>query len=119
MRKDFLTRKNNAQVTLEYVVLISIVAGVIVVMTVFLKRGIQAVVKVTADQIGLQNEAEQKKEETKGYLVNSYTAMRQHQEKEVVEYPGSSATVLEYRYNDRTATRTTTFTNLGVRNKVQ
>lgn len=58
---------------MEYVLLMSMVALVLVAMTPMLRRGIQAIVKETADQLAPQNFAEQSVNDTAGWLVSSIT----------------------------------------------
>lgn len=48
-----------AQSILEYAVLTGIIMGVLSVMQVYFQRGIQAVVKVAADEVGRQEDAEE------------------------------------------------------------
>lgn len=47
-------RQNKAQSTSEYVILIGIISLVLIGMQTYMKRGIQAVIKVSADEIGEQ-----------------------------------------------------------------
>ena len=51
--------KSQAQSLSEYAIVLGIVASVFLVMQVYMKRGIQAVIKVAADEIGQQKEAEE------------------------------------------------------------
>src|SRR3990167_6310436 len=61
----------HGQSLLEYVILISIVGAVLVAMGPYMKRGVQAVVKVTADQLANQEQAEQSVDS--GYLVEAFS----------------------------------------------
>ena len=57
---------------LEYTILIGIVVTVLLMMNTYMKRGIQAMIKATADQVGNQAQAEQTLNQmTKGYLAKS------------------------------------------------
>mgnify|MGYP001588876000 CR=1 FL=1 len=51
--------KVKAQVILEYIVVLSIVALALAAMQLYLRRGIQAAIKVAADEVGEQGEAQE------------------------------------------------------------
>lgn len=110
-------KRDKGQSLLEHIMLASIVIGALVVMSVFIRRGIQAAVKVAADQIGRQNEAEFREDATSGYLVNSYTSTRSRSTKTTLQRP-SAADSLGYLYDDRVRQETRTLSNLGFRNTV-
>jgi len=100
-----------AQSLLEYAVLIGIVAGVVMAMGPYLKRGVQSIVKVTADQLAPQNLADQSS--NSGYLINAFTAVRgtsQRGFKEMLD-------VKDYTYDETTEEHSMTLTNLGIINK--
>lgn len=48
-----------AQTILEYVLILGIVAGALGAMQLYFRRGIQAAIKATADEIGLQQDAQE------------------------------------------------------------
>lgn len=52
-------KDNQAQSITEYAVLIFIVSMVLIAMQVYMKRGIQGVIKTAADEIGNQQDAEE------------------------------------------------------------
>ncbi len=105
--------KKSAQSVSEYVILITIVVAGIVAVFPMLKRGTQSLVKVTADQIGNQQGAEQEFNTDavgySGYLVNSDTATRTDVYRETREWPGA----IQQVFNESTATSTNMFTNMG------
>ena len=113
-------RKLTGQTLLEYTILISITATALMGMTIFMKRGIQSVVKLTADQLADQNAADVPPEPGEGYLVNIYAITRQRQVS-FVEGMGNS---LEYSYGQelgggsvyQTISSSDTLINLGFRN---
>lgn len=56
-----------AQTFLEYVLLISVVTAIMIAMSTMLRRSVQGMVKVVADQVGIQNQADQE-DGKRGYL---------------------------------------------------
>lgn len=56
---------------MEYLVTISVATFVLVVMFPAIKRGVQSVIKVTADQVGMQEEADQ--DFSEGFMIESTT----------------------------------------------
>ena len=105
------------QTLLEYIILIGIIVTVLVAMSPYLKRGIQSVIRVTADQLQFQNEAEQSLAEGVGssYLMNSFTTSNTYTDKLVREVPGGKTS---YIYDgDHTEKITTSLTNLGFYNR--
>ena len=66
---------NKGQTVIEYVVLIGIITIALFYMGPLLKRGVQSLVKATADQIGNQQRADQDFTNTagSGFLVGSNT----------------------------------------------
>ncbi len=100
----------NGQALAEYVILVSIVAAVFVAMSAPVKRGIQSVIKYTADQLAPQNEAEQNINSQSGYVTDAFTATRTTVDKQTQETPGG---ITNYIYNDTTHEASNTQTNLG------
>ncbi len=61
-------QKNKAQSIIEYSVLLGLVVAAFVGMQVYLKRGIQAAVKISADQLGSQQYGLSEVELREGYV---------------------------------------------------
>ena len=116
--------RNSAQTLLEYLILIGIVTVVLFAMYHAMKRGVQSVIKITADQIGNQQRADQREPNisnaviinalgepvaVSGYLVESFTATRGSNQKEVQELDGD----VGYFYNESVSTNSNSLTNLG------
>lgn len=101
--------ETDGQVFLEYMLLIGIVIGVMIAMTPFVKRMSQSMVKLAADQIGNQREAEQDAGD-RGYLVNSYTASRANRDFRKRERLGT--TTFNY-VTERMEADSESFSNLG------
>lgn len=116
--------KIKAQTLLEYLILIGIVTVVLFAMYQAMKRGIQSVIKITADQIGNQQKADQVTPafsnaaivntvegaiSTSGYLAEAYTATRVSNQKEVQDGFGD----VGYFYEERVSTNSNSLTNLG------
>ena len=74
------------------------------------KRGIQGVVKITADQIGNQKDSDQTFNELdQGYLKESYTTTRVNIEKESKQFLND----ISYIFNDSVKTFSNMYSNLG------
>ena len=117
-RKSALTNifnLRNGQTLLEYVILVSIVAAAIIAMSPALKRGIHSVIKVSADQLAPQSEAEQEIDSTSGYLVDSFSSTRFAGDKLLEESPGGKT---KFTYDDLSEEKTQTLTNLGFTNRI-
>lgn len=69
--KSGFSKSNVAQSLMEYTIVISIITAVLVAMNTFLRRGVQGMVKLMADEIGNQQEAEQDFSEDAGHLESS------------------------------------------------
>lgn len=104
---------SGAQSLLEHVILISIVTSLLVALGPLIKRGIQAVVRLTADQFANQVNAEQKVTTTSGYLVSSYATTSSQTDKKRIEVLGDTL----YNFDDQEAASSTSFANLGYTKK--
>jgi hypothetical protein len=93
---------------IEYTMVIGVIVMVLMAMNIMVKRGIQGMIKVTADQIGNQENAEQQFDES-GYLISSYSSMRASGDTHKTELGG----VTSYIYDDETNSTTLTVSNLG------
>ncbi len=110
---------SSGQTVVEYILLIGIVTVAMTFMGTSLKRGVQSVVKVTADQIGNQQEADQiikprvpgKPEEGTSYLVNSLTNTTANVAKTVIESTVDKSTTT--MVSENTTTSTDSNTDLG------
>ena len=99
---------NKAQVLLEYTIIIGIITLIFFAMNTLLKRGIQGMVKVVADQVGRQENADQRFDES-GHMESSYAVTRSSLDKTTGELAG----VKSYTYSDVIFTDTETVSNLG------
>ncbi len=99
---------SKGQVLVEYSLIIGVVAMVLMAMNVTIKRGIQGMVKVVADQVGTQINAEQRFDES-GHMESSYTSIRSDTSKTRREFAG----VTDYIYDDSIETESTTVSNMG------
>ncbi len=105
--------QSKAQSLLEYVILLGVVATVLFAMFTGVKRGIQGVIRITADQVGNQQNAEQIVTPTSGYLTESYSLTRTNNNKENRELVGNFG----YFYNDASNTTSNSLINLGFTNR--
>lgn len=101
MFKDIKSKNNEAQTMIEYTIVIGIIIVVMFAMTPLIKRGTQGIIKVVADQIGNQQNADQLAfrgpnntlDNSEGYLKSSYTWGRNIQDEETQETVGSTTFV--------------------------
>ena len=96
------------QTILEYTILLGAIVLVMFAMGPMLKRGTQSLIKVVADQVGVQQNAEQKFDES-GHLEASYTATRGFTDKQTFDTAGMKT----YVFNDVTTTDSGALVNLG------
>jgi len=110
-------RARRGQSILEYTMLVGILTVVLMYMGTAIRRGVQSLVKVTADQIGNQQNSDQDFNDTQqGYMIGSNEAVQENNSKEVKEigYIPSSGVpvyVTNTSYNDATETTTNSITN--------
>ena len=102
----FLPKKG--QSILEYTILLGVIVMVMFAMGPMLKRGTQSLIKVVADQVGVQQNAEQKFDES-GHLEVSYTAARGFTDKQTFDTAGMTT----YVFDDVTTTESGALVNLG------
>jgi archaellum component FlaF (FlaF/FlaG flagellin family) len=115
-KKDI--KKLHGQSVLEYVLLIGIITVALFASMQMVKRATQSIVKVTADELGAQRQADQftilangdsVPSNRQGYLDTSNTMMFSENEKRIRERIG----VVNYIYNDAQMVVTDTLTNMG------
>lgn len=101
---------SQGQTILEYALLIMIVTMVLVYMGTDFKRGIQSMVKVTADQLGNQANSDQDfSYQSSGFLMNSSTRTWQRRQQLSNETQG----IVSPKQGDFVETLTNTLTNAG------
>lgn len=98
----------SGQSILEYSVVLGVVVMVFFAMGPMIKRGTQSFIKVVADQIGTQQNADQKFDE-RGHMDSSYMAVRGSIDKQTFDTNG----MITYVYDDVTTTEVNTVSNLG------
>ena len=76
-------RKKKGQTFIEYSLLLGIVALVLIVLSPMMRRGSSGLVRLVADQVGIQNEADQR--QSSGYTTEMDTRSIKHQEKVVAQ----------------------------------
>ena len=92
---------------MEYVIIVSVVILVLMAMSTLIKRGTQGMIKVVADEIGVQVNAEQNAAE--GYLKFSNVLTRTMADQRTLENVGDTV----YAYDDEVLTTQTSIINLG------
>ena len=107
------------QTILEYTIIVGIITVVLYYMGTPIKRGVQSLVKATADQVGNQVNSDQDfTDYQQGYLITSNTETQETKSKQIAElgyiplggsviYRGNTA------YAESTYTMTNTITNGG------
>ena len=100
--------RRTGQTFLEYTLLFGILVAVLVAMSPLIRRGAQSMVKVVADQVGNQLEAEQRGGEA-GHLISSNTL--QAFSRETIK--GDRIYSPSYVYDDTTRTSTNVLLNQG------
>jgi hypothetical protein len=99
-----------AQTVLEYVLMISAVTASMIAMSTMVKRNAQGMVKMVADQVGVQQDAEQIDVES-GYLDSMTIRKNIRDARRVQDRLGT----VTYTHDGRTETQTTVLTNMGER----
>ena len=103
-----INKIKNAQTVLEYVLMISAVTAVMVAMSTFLRRSAHGMIKMVADQVGVQQDADQK-DDSSGYLVNMTVRVNKADSREVQDRLGEA----RYTYDERADIETVIYTNMG------
>jgi len=104
---------------IEYTIIVGIVTVVLYYMGTSIKRGMQSLVKVTADQVGNQSNSDQDFiDYQQGYMVASNTESQQNRSKQIAELgyiPASGNAIYagNTSYNESSFTMTNTITNGG------
>lgn len=108
MLRRQIKENEEAQVFLEYVIVVGVIVLIMFAMGKFITRGSQGMIKIVADQIGNQINAEQRFD-AGGYLQESYTSTRSNMSKTKSETPGETT----YSYGDSVVTDSTAVINMG------
>ena len=103
------------QTMVEYSLLVGIVIAVVVVFSPMVKRGTQGMVKLVADEVGIQKNAESASDE--GGLIGSTINTTMDQRKDHTEWRAGTTHSVQTNYTDSTATQAITETNLGLRDQ--
>jgi hypothetical protein len=107
------------QSILEYTIIVGIVTVVLYYMGTSIKRGVQSLVKVTADQVGNQQNSDQDFNDVQqGYMEGSNSVTQESKKKQVTESgympaSGNAVYVTNTVFNESSYTMTNTITNGG------
>lgn len=104
-----MLNNKNGQTILEYSVLLGIVVVVMITMSPLVKRAIQSMVKLTADQIGNQVNSEQITDEETGFLEFSSAKVESVSNRQINEVFGD----ITYNFQEETKTKEESLSNLG------
>ena len=111
--------QRRGQTILEYTILIGIITVVLYYMGTGIKRGVQSLLKVTADQVGNQQNADQDFTDVQqGYMVASNSQTQETRNKQVSEsgyIPNTEipSYVTNTNFNETMNSMTNTVTNAG------
>ena len=103
---------NFGQSVAEYSLIVGIVVAVFMVLSPMVKRSTQAMVKIVADEVGIQRNAEQNSE---AGLVSSLTNTAVDQQRRREEWRAGTVHSVQATYEDQTSTNALTHSNLGTR----
>lgn len=109
----FQKRSQSGQSIIEYSLILSIVLLVILAMSPAIKRSTQGMIKVVADQVGVQQNGDQVFDRQTGHLIEVVTTTRATLQKQTQDTLG----VFNYTYGDVTFVDSTSLVNLGSRNQ--
>ncbi len=110
MLRQTKNTKNKGQSLVEYALLLGTITLILMTMNPFVKRTLQSMIKLTADQIGVQNAADQNfNAEQGGFLESSYSATRVGVGKTTTDSFGE----VTYEYDDFQGVTTCSVTNMG------
>jgi len=101
------------QTFIEYTIILGVIVGLLFAMTPLVKRETQAMIKIVADQVGVQKNAEQEFGDG-GYMKSSSSDMQVSKDKQTQETGGST----RYTFDDETRVSSVTDIDLGVRELV-
>lgn len=107
--KKILKKNTIAQGMLEYILLVGIVVVALISMTQAVKRGTQSIIKTAADELALQENADQKFDNRTGYLDSQNATIAEDKEKQVVDRVG----VITYVQDETSFVNTESLTNMG------
>ena len=111
-------KDKNGQTLLEYSLVIGLVVAIITAMGPYIGRSTKGMIKLVADEIGLQNEAEQNYNDSDGgFLEYSYQTTNSQTSKTRNEGAVTGELgVIEYVFDDRIGGTFNRSTNLGIVN---
>ncbi len=110
---------HRGQSILEYTIIVGIVTVVLYYMGTGIKRGVQSLVKVTADQVGNQQNADQDFNDIRqGYMQGANSVTQESRSKQITESgyipaSGNAVYVTNIAVNESTDTQTNAVTNGG------
>jgi len=110
LRRRFKKKSScrRAQTLSEYTIIIGLIIMAFMAMQHRLIRAIQGMVRLVADQVGVQKNSDQRFDES-GHMISSDVMIRQQISKETRDVLG----VINYIYNDITAQNEESSMNLG------
>ena len=106
-------KSSEGQVFLEYTMILGVIVLIVFAMNPMIKRGIQGMIKVVADQVGIQGNSDQRFDES-GHLERSSILTHAYINGTRDEYVGiDGRSIINYISDDVISTNTTMRSNLG------
>ncbi len=113
MLKQNQKSSNKAQTLMEYTMVLGVISVVIFAMSPMLKRGAQGMIKITADQIGIQKNSDQRAflnaSTSEAYLNSSYAVTQAQIDKQTLDFVGDTT----YVFDDQTTFYSNSVSILG------
>ncbi len=111
MLKQSKQSNHRAQTVVEYTLILTIIVAITAVMGTMIRRSTQGWIRFVADQIGVQNESDQRFNDiTQGHLNASYGISSARVDKQTLDVAG----IINYVYDDAISGQLNTLTNLGI-----
>ena len=105
-----LKKRKQAQSTIEYISLVGMIIVVLFAMNPMMKRIVQSVIKLSADQIGNQAESDQSFDADTGYLDSALSGVISNTSKQIVARPDYQQRTI---YKDKMTLNSSSVTTLG------
>lgn len=114
------SRNSFGQMIVEYSLLIGVVIAVVVVLSPMVKRGAQGMVKIMADEVGIQKHADGIPTNSlpvgrEAGLIETVTAMNFDREQKRLEWRAGITHSVQMNYDDTTQMQTNSASSLGTR----
>ncbi|MFA5059283.1 MAG: hypothetical protein WC676_01470 [Candidatus Omnitrophota bacterium] len=104
-----MLKMTRGQSLMEYIILVGIVSTALVVMSPPIRRGLQDVVRLAADQLAPQSASEQESGATDQYVVNSVSNSHSIMNRQLIHQVND----ITYVFNDEITSSSDSLVNMG------